>query len=79
MSSIEETIKGLRHISRDIWSTYPDTDEDMWGSSAIKLVAERSSLILASVLVEVNSGKDIDSQLLADSIKEELGMYFPND
>lgn len=78
MSSIEETIKGLKYISRDIWDTYPGTDEGMWGSSAVKLVAERTSKILASVLEEVNSGDGINPQLLADSIKEELGMYFPN-
>lgn len=78
MSSIEETIKGLKYISRDVWSTYPGTDEGMWGSSAIKLVAERSSLILASILDEVNSGNSIDPQSLADSIEEEFGMYFPN-
>lgn len=78
MSSIEETIIGLKHISGGVWDTYPDTDEDMWGSSAVKLVAERSSIILANVLDEVNSGNGINPQLLADSIDEALGMYFPN-
>lgn len=79
MSSIENTIEALEHISSSVRDTYSDTDEDMWGSSAIKLVAERSSHILANVLEAVNSGDSIDPQLLADNIEEALGMYFPND
>ena len=64
MSSIKNTIKALDHISSSVWDTYPDTDEDMWGSSAIKLVAERSSRILANVLEVVNSGNSIDLSLI---------------
>lgn len=79
MASIENSIKALEHISNSVWDTYPDTNEDMWGNSAIKLVAERSSKILANVLGAVNSGDSIDPQLLADNIEEALGMYFPND
>lgn len=79
MATIENSIKALEHISSSVWDTYPDTDEDMWGSSAIKLVAERSSKILANVLEMMKNGNEIDSQRLADYIEEELGMYFPND
>lgn len=79
MASIENSIKALEHISSGVWDTYPDTDEDMWGSSAIKLVAERSSKILANVLEMMKNGNEIDPQRLADYIEEELGMYFPND